>query len=248
MRKIDSCSTPPRCNKFVISLVLAISFAIGFFALFIREGYPKRIAERFIHKSQSELIVAYTDRALDAWNNCLNQLHINADAVFFGDSITRQGDFGGRFPNRTICNLGIGFDTINNLVNRVSMISSVSPSKVFVMCGINSLRDNTLNKSIREYDNLLHKIKSECNADVYIISTLPISKEKSKSLICNPDTIISFNKSIMSLSNKYGFKYIDLFHSFASSDNFIKTELSTDGIHLTKEAYDIWVENIKEYI
>lgn len=73
--------------------------------------------------------------AVNGWRNCLEQMDVNADIVFFGDSITRNFDFRRYFPGYIILNLGIGGDNILSMSERTNMISSVHPIKIFIMGG-----------------------------------------------------------------------------------------------------------------
>ena len=235
-------------KSFVIICCLAILFFVISAVLFFRGGYPQKILARFSPSEQIEFHATFNDKALDAWNNCLNQLHEKADIVFFGDSITRRGSFDSILPDKKICNLGLGSDTLVGMAERVNMIESVSPDKVFIMGGINSLRDNTLEQSVSEYEDLLKQISDKNFQQVFVISVLPISKEKSDSLGIAPKTVMSFNSSVETLSEEYGFIYIDLYSSYVSSSGFIKQELTTDGVHLTDDAYQIWYETITPFI
>lgn len=242
-------NTTPRKNKLVvITSCLAFLFAVLFVALFIHDGYHRKIISRLSPKNEIVFQSSHADRAVDGWHNCLNQLHVKADIAFFGDSITRRGNFADFFPDKTICNLGLGSDTLVGMADRVSMIDSISPNTLFIMGGINSLRDNTLHQSIREYDELLSRI-SDLNAiDVYLISVLPISANKAETLGISSETITSFNNSIFTLSAKYGFSYVDLYSLFTNDEGNIKPDLTTDGVHLTDKGYDLWFNAITGFV
>ena len=239
---------PPRINKFVIITAIAVFFAVGFFALFFHGNYPQKIISRFTNKVEIPFTANRSDKAVDAWENCLVQLRAKADIVFIGDSITRRGDFASAFPNKTICNLGLGSDTIVGMTDRVSMVNAVSPEQLFVLGGINSLRDDTLAESVSEFDVLLTKIQSDYSGNVYVMSVLPISSDKALSIGCSVSAIKSFNLSIQSLTEKHGFQFIDLFPAFSGADGYILPKLTTDGVHLTDEGYSIFLNTISEYV
>lgn len=248
MKDSRSRSTPPRFNIFVTILCATVFFSVGFFVLFFHHGYPQKIANILFPVKQITYQSTHSNIAVEAWATCLDQLNTDADIVFFGDSITRQSRFDQYFPDKIVCNLGLGSDKIAGMTERVDMITSVSPEKVFILGGINSLRDNTLDKSITEYDSLLSTVSTVNSAQIYIISVLPISARVSSEIGCKPDTILHFNSALMNLACKYGFEYINLFPALADQDGFILPELTTDGVHLTKDAYDIWAEAIKPFI
>lgn len=245
---MKNISNTRRISKLLfITSCVAVTFAIAFFALFIRGGYPNKILTLFSNTHQETFQPVHNDKAIDAWENSLRQSHLDVDIVFFGDSITRRGHFDKLFPDQTICNLGLGSDTIVGMTDRVSMISAVSPETVFVMGGINSLRDNTLEATIDEYTTMLSNIADNCNSSVYVISVLPISKSKSETLGCSSKTITQFNESLQAISAKFDFPYIDLYSKFVDDNGFMNTNLTTDGVHLTDTAYKIWADTISPY-
>ena len=235
-------------KAFVAICCVAIFFFIISIVLFFHGGYPQRIIARFSPPKQIEFTATYNNKVLDAWNNCLTQLHVDADVVFFGDSITRRGSFDKYYPDKKICNLGIGSNTIVDMTDRVDMIELVSPEKVFVMGGINSLRDNTLEQSVSEYDTLLKEISEKSFSEVFIISVLPISTDKSTALGLSTNTIVSFNNSIKALADKYGFQYIDLHSKYVDSNGYINQAMTYDGVHLTDNAYQIWINEISSFM
>ena len=235
-------------KTFAFVCFFATIFFIISTILFIHGGYLKKIISKISPPKQIAFQAKYDDVELDAWNNCLEQLQLDTDIVFFGDSITERSNFSNYFPDKSICNLGIGSDTILGMIERVDMIETVSPEKVFIMAGINSLRNNTLDKSVSEYNKLMESLNSKGFQEVFVFSVLPLSMEKSNSIGCSKETIVAFNSSIKDIVAKYGFTFIDLHSKFISSDGFIKQEYTTDGAHLTESAYDVWANEIQPFI
>lgn len=245
--KPNNRRTPPRCNKFVIVSCIAIVFSCAFLFLFIYDGYPQKIISRLNRENKTVSPYIYNDRALDGWANCLNQLRVNADIVFYGDSLTHCGNFDRYFPDKTVCNLGLGSNTLKDMIERVGMIESVNPKMIFVMGGINSLRDDSFDQTVDEYDQLLSAITSKNTAKVYAISILPTSKENTE-YGCSLETIPKFNNEIRRIAEKYGCTYVDLYSSFVMPDGSINPILTTDGVHLNDQAYIIWQDCISSYI
>lgn len=239
-------STPPQRNKLIIVSCVAVTFAIAFFFLFFHGRYPQKILNKLSQTAIDQEKPRNT--AIEGWENCLEQLRPESDIVFFGDSLTEHGSFNEYFPEKRVCNLGLSGDTLAGMIDRFEMINCVSPDIVVILGGINSLRDDSLFSSVQEFDTLLQQIASGCDARIFVISILPISAENDLSKYCSPDTIISFNQELQEITNRYNACYIDLYSLFATEDNHIKPELTTDGIHLSKSAYDIWAETIAPYI
>ncbi len=181
------------------------------------------------------------------WNNCLEKLDYDADIVFFGDSITRNSDFRSFFPHKKIVNLATPGDSILDITERVDGVAAVSPEQVFVLGGINGLRDYNVAIRVQEYRDLLKKLRDAVpNATIYVQSVLPISTEKQKE-ICRNQTIIAFNEELEKLCDGQDIVFIDLF-SLYQKDGSLDPKHSNDGVHLVKESYDIWANTVKAYI
>lgn len=77
---------------------------------------------------------------LRGWTNSLESLHDTVDVVFFGNSITHGGRFDQAFPDMKVCNLGYPSDDIEGMRKRIPQIVALHPRKVFIMGGINNLK------------------------------------------------------------------------------------------------------------
>ena len=238
----------PASKVNLFAAICAVVFFLAFLFLFIREDYPHRILSRLNPKKvQTAVTFPYDDRTLSGWDRCLEQMNVHADIAFLGDSITYLSDFSQAFPDKTICNLGIAGDTIQKILDRVSMVKNVHADQIFLLCGINSLNNNSLEKSIAEYEILVSVLLSQNSGDLHLISVLPISQAQSKAISVSTETITSFNQSIRELASSKGIAYIDLY-SLLEQNGFIKPEYTTDGIHLTDSAYAVWRDTIRPYI
>ena len=232
--------TLPICNFFVILLAASV-------LLFAVACGNENIANNSDTSVSVQPDLTRYNHAVDAWENCLRQLNIDADIVFIGDSITKRGNFAEMFPDKTVCNLGIGSDTIENVINRTSMISAVNPETIFLLVGINSLHDDTLEECIADYSFLIQQITSQCDANLYTISVMPISVDKAKESKLSQETIVTFNTAIENATISCNAEYIDLY-SLLENNGSIDPKYTTDGIHLSDEAYQIWKEQIIQYI
>lgn len=87
--------------------------------------------------------------ALFSWNSCLKNLNIHADIAFFGDSLTRGGDFQNYFKDLKTVNLGFSGDTLRGMSDRIDMLKSVMPKKIFFMHRLALLRHRRLAKRLR---------------------------------------------------------------------------------------------------
>lgn len=231
-------------KKWLIAVtVVACVFVIAFSVVFIRSGYARKVLVKMGLKEE----IAVTDWTAVSWNSCLEQLDYDADVVFFGDSITRGGDFQKYFPDSRTVNLGCSGDTLSQMIERVPMVKAVSPEKVFLMGGINGLIYTAYDTSVKRYEELLLELKKQLpDAEIYVQSVLPISSSRETA---NKDNaiIIKFNDQIKRLAEKYSLTYIDL-HSVYEMGGVLKSDYTTDGVHLNEQAYLLWVDKIKQYV
>lgn len=212
--------------------------------LIMREDYINKL---FVKLGLKEEILK-TDLTLIGWENCIKYMNYNADITFFGDSIVSGGDFKKYFPEiETIINLGLPGDTLYGMYNRIEMLISTNPKKIFILGGINSLKNTNIESCVMRYDTMISDIKEGVpNVQLYIQSVLPISEEKER--ICADNSMIrQFNQRLEAISQKYNCIYIDLY-SLYEKDGYMNPELTSDGVHLKPEAYNLWAVKIKDYI
>jgi len=180
-----------------------------------------------------------------SWNNCVMKLDMQVDVVFFGDSETAGGDFQKAFPDVSSINLGyIGEDT-KGMLRRVKAIVAVQPKKVFLMGGINGLKNQTLEDFEYWYAALVDAIcEAIPDAELYIESILPVT---GYSDYCDNAKIVDANSIIQRLAKERNLTYIDL-HRKYDIDKALPDSMSYDGLHLTDEAYSIWYNEIAEIV
>ena len=180
-----------------------------------------------------------------SWSNCLEQLNISCDIAFIGDSITANGNFSEYFSELSVCNLGCYGDTIVDLESRVEQLSAVSPSKVFIMIGTNSLGCRTLKQCEQEYSEMIYLISSTVpSADLYFLSVLPVSDSAILGARNNRNICI-FNQFIQNTVEDMGYTYIDLYSAYVVN-GALNPSMTSDGLHIT--SYDLWVDSIEQYI
>lgn len=187
------------------------------------------------------------DWAAKSWTNCIEQLDLDVDVAFFGDSITYGGEWSSYFPQVTVINLGYAGDNLINMQSRVEQLSSVKPEKIFIMAGINGLKYYGIGKTIEYYDELLALVEEELpEADIYIESILPVTEEKEENYGKN-EIIVKCNTQLRALADQKGIIYIDLW-SLYEKDGMMNPDYTSDGVHLQKDAYAIWVEEIEDLV
>ena len=224
----------------LITLCIFLSSILGI--LFIKEATPQKLLAK-LNLIEYEN-VDYTQRS---WNNCIMQLDYDADIVFIGDSLTAGLNPQENFPNKKIVNLGCSGDSVADLLNRYHVISTLQPEKIFIEGGVNSLGSLAINDVASQYEQLLLSIKKDNpNAKLYIQSVLPISNSKETGGLTN-ENIIKLNNELINLSLKYEVTYIDVYSVYVK-DGQINSIYTKDGVHLTDDSKQLWIDLLENYI
>lgn len=221
----------------------AILVFLAFCVVFHRAGYDTKV----LVKLGIIEPVPQTDWAVVGWNNTLEKLGYDSDVVFFGDSITRGSDFREYFPELKIVNLGFPGDSLLGMIDRVSGVVAVTPEKVFVLGGINGLKDENVDYCIAMYGELLDSlIENLPTSQIFVQSVLPISSSKERSF-CHNTTIVKFNARLEQLAAEKGLVFVD-FYSLYELSGEMNPDLTIDGIHLYPEAYALWADAIAKHM
>lgn len=209
----------------------------------IRERYM----DKLLVKSGLKEGIEESDWTLQGWENSLDQLRYDADIAFFGDSITYGGDLQKYFPDSKIINLGIPGDTLFKMAGRAEMLGSVSPEKIFIMGGINSLTDKNSDACFARYRSMIADIRDMLpDSQLYIESILPVS-EKMEKVCASNASIRAFNERLRQLAEEEQITYVNLYPLY-ESNGYMDPQYSGDGVHLYADAYDSWAEAIRQYV
>ena len=166
----------------------------------------------------------------------------DTDIVFAGDSITARFEWDEYFTDYTVANRGIDSDVTEGLYNRLDTIVSQTPDKIFIMIGINDIRqgiptETTLSYYEKTIDALMTALP---DCEIYIQSVLPVHTSTG---IDNAD-VQSLNRSIAALAENKGLTYLDIYSAVADSEN--NFTYTVDGVHPTGDGYAIWTQIVEK--
>jgi len=198
----------------------------------------------------SDLVISYhTDwtkthypvRIQEFKNNPLKQ----NDIVFLGNSLTENaGDWSLRFNAPNLRNRGIAGDVTEGVLARLGEIYYFKPASVFIEIGINDLfaskTPEFIAGNIREMVRRISKNTPETK--VYVQTILPTSNQY---LVAD---IKATNDILRDSASALGYTLVELHDLFADASDLIKTEYTTDGVHLTAAGYEVWINEEKKYI
>ena len=236
-----------------ISLVINLFLTISIFYIVCQKtDIYKRLLTKIgitnYNSSFSRHQIEY--RCLEGWANCLNKSNDTMDVVFYGNSLTYESNFHEFFPNLKICNLGCNRDNLDDLIHRSFIIKNVRPYKIFVLGGINSIINISLEMFDEKYSALVDTIMNQNpTSQVYLQSLLPVNVDMnigSRYVDCQ-EKIKEANVIISNISKMKGCIYVDLYSAYQVNDSMPKS-FTRDGLHLYPEAYSIWSRVIFPYL
>ncbi len=168
----------------------------------------------------------------------------NTDIVFVGDSITARFEWDEYFTDYTVANRGIDSDVTEGLLNRLDTITSQTPEKIFLMIGINDIRQGIpADTTLSNYEAILDALTTslpECQ--IYVQSVLPVHTSTG---IDNSD-VQSLNESLKTLAERKGLVYLDIYSAVADENN--NFTYTVDGVHPTGDGYAIWTAIIEDVL
>lgn len=168
------------------------------------------------------------------------------DIVFLGNSITEQGeDWGLKVNNVKAKNRGIAGDTTEGVLERLEELIYYKPAKVFLLIGINDLfRDDMSAQKV--YDNIISIVRrinfNNPGTQIYLHTILPTTTSDLKSKIKQTNSLL------INAEKNESYKLILLHEEFSNENDAMNMSLSSDGVHLNDNGYEVWVKKIKEHI
>jgi len=174
----------------------------------------------------------YPERIKEFKNNPLKK----NDIVFVGNSLTElAGDWSLRFNAANVRNRGIAGDVTEGVLARLGEIYYFKPASVFIEIGINDLfaskTPGFIAGNICEMVRKIHQNTPETK--VYVQTILPTSNQYLVESIKATNDILRDSASV---SN---YTLVELHDLFANASDLIKTEYTTDGVHLTAAVYEV---------
>jgi lysophospholipase L1-like esterase len=149
---------------------------------------------------------------------------------------------------RSWLNQGISGETSSGLLNRLALLDQTQPDAIFIMIGINDLIRGIDDETILANQQLIVRYLRRVHPQAKIIlqSVLPHSAEKvtwegrDRLLIIPNSRIRNLNERLKAIAKEENAIYLDLYPLFSDTKGNLKTELSTDGLHLNSQGYLVW--------
>lgn len=162
--------------------------------------------------------------------------------LLIGDSLVADHNWQARMPACNVINLGVPGSTAGDLLDSLPVIKRQVQYAdiVMIMSGTNDVLNNNF-----DFINTLKKVFVQISqnyptAEVIVSSIFPMKLPH-----ISDYTIPNLNCHIEAFTMQTGCCFLDTHSRFKDAEQTIFQE---DGVHLTDEAYEIWVRTLLEHI
>lgn len=198
---------------------------------------PDSFLNRWANVSQTvtyEQWLALLEREAEAMSKGQGR---NRLTVILGDSISQWLPSEQLSGDRFYLNQGISGDTTGGVLRRLSMLDQVRPDTIYVMAGVNDLRNGKTDEEILANLQKIMQVLRQTHpqAQVIINSVLPTRLAAIPS-----DRTTLLNQQIAQLANQEQVSYLALTSAFTDSNGTLRREFTTDGLHLSPQGYAVW--------
>lgn len=182
-----------------------------------------------------------------------------SDAAFLGDSLTDglmlysgvRGAANLAYKGLTVqsaCTDKV-IKTAAGKASALDALKQQTYGKVYLLLGVNELgwyNDARFTKCYGELIDLVREAQPD--AQVYLQTLFPVTAAKSASHgWLKNEKVAVYNGLIAALAEEKQVYLVDTHAAFAAGDGALPAEGSTDGVHLTKSYYKLWLEYLRAH-
>ena len=181
----------------------------------------------------------------------LNRTAQKGKTVLAGSSLTEYFRINemlmSRGNTKTVYNRGVAGMTVAEYDKVLDIVLDLKPSKILSNIGTNDLNlpGDTVNNLIRDYRNLLIRLKNELpDCDITLLAyypcrkgpggTSPVPGQIPRTL----ERIEEANVRVKALAQELDLKFVDLNSAVAGEDGYLKAEYALDSIHFSQAGYE----------
>ncbi len=196
------------------------------------------------------------------------------DAVFFGDSVTRQlrnyasaETQKGRPTLGTARFLVAGKLTLyaasrKNLYGDVRLryrgsdvtvhggFKAMEAKKAFVLIGLNDHVGSQMEKDVSRYASMIDHILESCPGITLICQSMNPIQEHRQSKTLNKANLDAFNERLKALCAEKGVLYLDIATPLMNEEGFLRPEYAlskNDNVHLNESGCAVWVDTLRRF-
>jgi lysophospholipase L1-like esterase len=165
-------------------------------------------------------------------------------SVIVGDSLALWLPVDELSPDHLWLNQSISGETTTQMLQRLNYFADTRPSTIHIMAGINDLKQGATEAEVvdRLYQMLTQLKQQHPQARLVVYSILPTRLRELPS-----DRIQRVNDRLAALATTQGATFVDLYATFSDNQSLLRTDLTTDGLHLSAEGYSLWRSAMASY-
>ena len=207
-----------------------------------------QLLENWLLKEQEKIQTKYRE---------LNQISvIEPDIIFIGDSIVEY------FPlqellgtTKTIVNRGIrGYQTGLLLDNLDAHLYGDAVDQIVLLIGTNDIgKDIPMSQTLTNLESVIQTISRDYPlSQIKLVSILPVNEGedfKQTVYIRTNEKIKAWNQAYQDLASSYmQVEFVPVFENLLDQKGQLKSDFTTDGLHLSVSGYQALSSTLKKYI
>jgi lysophospholipase L1-like esterase len=163
--------------------------------------------------------------------------------ILVGDSLTLWLPSQGLSQDKFWLNQGISGENTGHILNRLSAFSQTKADRIYLMAGINDLRNGKSDFEIlSNMRNIMKELRqTHPKADLVVQSILPTRLTN----ISN-NRIQQLNYHIQNIAQEEGAHFLNLSNLFSDEMGQLERDYTSDGLHLSPQGYQAWQNALKQ--
>lgn len=142
---------------------------------------------------------------------------------------------------------GTSMSVVSAMSKEIPLLEGKTHDKVYIELGINEI-GNSVDTFKKNYGEMIDAIREYLpDAELYIMSILPVSQAKSGEGYFTIDRVKAYNSALYELAEEKECYYLDVYSALVGSDGYLPADETWDGVHLSPDTYGIWENCIREY-
>jgi len=137
--------------------------------------------------------------------------------------------------------------------NKIPLLDAMAKDgpygKIYVMLGVNELGWGKTEVFREQYTKVIERLRTDHpEAEIIIQSVFPVSaRQEAKKTYVNNARIQTYNEVIMAMAEELDCFYVNMSEAVVGEDGCLRSELTSDGVHLNIKGCKLWLEYLKTH-
>jgi len=143
--------------------------------------------------------------------------------------------------DRLWLNQSISGETTSHILRRLDYFALAQPDDIYVMAGVNDLKNGVDPPVVvSNIERIAQRLREQHpHSRIFILSILPTRLPPISS-----STVRWVNQRVAMALDQQGVEFVDLQPAFIDSQGLLRTELTTDGLHLSPQGYRVLASHL----